>query len=379
MKTPPVHGRPSPRGLAAALAAALLPTACGGSGGERAQPGMEATPPPAPGRAADPGAASRAPGRETPTGADDGPERVLVYECDGVSFTVRLAAAEAAEAEVLLPDRRVTLPRVPAASGTRYEGEGMVFWSRGDEARLELPEGGDTDCARDRVAETFEAARLEGARFRALGQEPGWVLDIFPAPPLLRLVADYGEVEVRGPTTAPRVDADAGTRTVETVTDAHRVRVEIADRACSDAMSGLAFPNTVTVTLDGRALEGCGRPLGPAFVGAWSLVRFGQGADATGPVASTSPGLDIDAWGRVAVTTGCNGLSGEWMSDAPGRLSFGPLAGTKMACAEPRMTQETRFSRALDATRGYRLAADTLRLVGAGGDTLASFHGGAAR
>lgn len=299
--------------------------------------------------------------------------RVLVYKCDRMSFTVSRAGGNDAEAEVLLPDRRLVLARVRSASGTRYESDGVVFWSKGDSARLETPRGTWPECVRDRRAESYEAARLRGARFRALGQEPGWLLDIYPTGerPRLHLVADYGELELTMPLSEPRVDHDAGTRTYRTATDSHRLEAVIEERSCTDAMSGFAFPRTVTLTLDGRTLEGCGRPLGPAFTGSWSLLRFGAGAGAVDPVADTSPALELDVWGRTAAVTGCNGLSGEWTSAGPGGLTFGPLTGTKRACSAPLMAQERRFADALASTRGYRIASDTLRLTGAAGDTLA--------
>lgn len=42
---------------------------------------------------------------------------------------------------------------------------------------------------------------------------------------------------------------------------AGEIRIDIRYTACRDAMSGQAYPDTVTVQFDDRTLQGCGRPL----------------------------------------------------------------------------------------------------------------------
>lgn len=355
--------------------AALFVVACGGGTDDdgRTAGGADAA-------AVDSAAASDAdrasPPRRAPAEAGNGEdaERLLVYGCGRLSVTLRFGGDDGADsAELLLPDRVVTLRRVPGGSGTRYEGGGVTFRSKGEEARLELPGRVFPDCVRDRPAESFAAARLRGVRFRALGQEPGWILDIVPEDSRMRLEADYGELDVTTPLPEPEIDRDAGTRRYEAVTESHRLSVLIETRECHDAMSGFAFPRSVTLTLDDRTLEGCGRPLGPGFTGRWRLAGFGA-PDPAGPVPGTRPRLELDAWGRVSVDTGCDGLSGRWTSSGPGALRFGALARTKMACPPPRSAPEERVAAALAATRGYTLLVDTLRLTGAAGEPLAVFH-----
>jgi heat shock protein HslJ len=67
---------------------------------------------------------------------------------------------------------------------------------------------------------------------------------------------------------------------------------------------------------------------------------------------------------------GCNRMSGTYEL-AGSTLRFGPMAVTRMACATG-MDLETRFLAVLEATRGYRLAAEGLELTGEAG-TLARF------
>jgi putative lipoprotein len=97
-----------------------------------------------------------------------------------------------------------------------------------------------------------------GIDFRAVGQEPGWYLEI-DNEHVMHLVYDYAERTATTPVPAPVVSSEGVSYTA--VTDAHRLAVVIEPRPCSDAMSGQPFPSTVTVTIDGRTLRGCGRSL----------------------------------------------------------------------------------------------------------------------
>lgn len=104
----------------------------------------------------------------------------------------------------------------------------------------------------------WEAARARGIEYRALGQEPGWYLEIDEGVSM-RLVYDYGERDATTP--APRPSREDGATVYHAATDAHDLRVVVEERPCSDVMSGLPFPDTVTVTIDGRSYRGCGRDL----------------------------------------------------------------------------------------------------------------------
>lgn len=103
-----------------------------------------------------------------------------------------------------------------------------------------------------------EAAGQGGADFHAVGQEPGWLLDIYEGE-RIEFVGDYGETRIVTPAPAP--DGRGPRTTYEIETDAHALTIVILDQPCRDAMSGAPFPATVTVTLDGREYRGCGRAL----------------------------------------------------------------------------------------------------------------------
>lgn len=99
--------------------------------------------------------------------------------------------------------------------------------------------------------ETPAAEDEETPIFRAVGQEPGWIVRIYDD--IMTYEADYGERRVTV-NTPEAEEFDGGRRYV---TDA--LIVEIMDTDCNDSMSGAAYPASVIVTEDGRVpLQGCG-------------------------------------------------------------------------------------------------------------------------
>lgn len=105
--------------------------------------------------------------------------------------------------------------------------------------------------------DVWHAAKLRGVAFRAIGQEPGWLLEIKNGEEIL-VVTDYGQDKKSYPWIEPREDKDAR-RTVFQVDAETSVLIE--GKPCTDTMSGEKFQTTVTVTVGGQTLKGCGRAL----------------------------------------------------------------------------------------------------------------------
>jgi putative lipoprotein len=116
----------------------------------------------------------------------------------------------------------------------------------------------DTSLRPQPASVPWEDARRRGVEFRAIGQEPGWMLEI-DREKSIYLLADYGEKKVTMPVPTPR--DSAGTTIYDTRTEAHRLTVRIRPSVCHDSMSGEEMTHTVTVTLDGTEYRGCGRDL----------------------------------------------------------------------------------------------------------------------
>lgn len=180
------------------------------------------------------------------------------YGCAGEYRFVATVESGGESVRLLLPDTSVTLAQVVSASGARY-GEGpYAFWSHGQEARLETPEQTFTGCISDDGGSAWQGAKARGVRFRATGQEPGWLLDL-QADGRMDIETDYGEAVYRFPPVEPETDAGSGRTVYRIETEANRATIVIEDEPCRDAMSGWPFEATVRMDLDGREYEGCGR------------------------------------------------------------------------------------------------------------------------
>jgi uncharacterized membrane protein len=107
----------------------------------------------------------------------------------------------------------------------------------------------------------WEAARRRGVTFRALGQEPGWYLELEPS--RLLLVADYGERRIAGAIVGTDTSADRRVITYRARNDSTDVVVRVVREsnrtACRDAMSGFVIGHTVTIRVDSLTYDGCGR------------------------------------------------------------------------------------------------------------------------
>jgi len=108
------------------------------------------------------------------------------------------------------------------------------------------------------IDDVWHRAKLRGVAFRAIGQEPGWLLEITDGQEIL-LVTDYGANRNAYPYVEPRVNEQE--RRTQFVLEDHGVVIEIRGERCTDTMSGEEFAVSVTVSVAGRKLDGCGRAL----------------------------------------------------------------------------------------------------------------------
>jgi putative lipoprotein len=192
------------------------------------------------------------------------PLRAYAFDCLGgpgfIMIAVEGGPGPGEAVELALPDRRLRLPRVRAASGARYAGEGVSVWSKGREAILDL-QGRVYSCRENRRRSLVEDARVRGVEFRATGNEPGWSFQLFTD--RMVFIGRYGAERV----TTPRPLAQPSPVRRETLyaatTEAHRLTVRIRDAACVDSMSGDRYTATVEIDLDGRTYRGCGEGLHP--------------------------------------------------------------------------------------------------------------------
>lgn len=99
----------------------------------------------------------------------------------------------------------------------------------------------------------------------------------------------------------------------------------------------------------------------------WMLTTL----DGNPPLANTTVTLNFSADGNAGGNDGCNAFGGKYTVDG-GKLTFGPLIGTLIACEEPIMNQADAFRKALEQTAQFEVAGDTLTLSSADGKALAT-------
>ena len=176
----------------------------------------------------------------------------FAYRCDAGTFDLRLGDEAAL---VLWNGLRIALPQVPAASGTQYRNEdGYLLWLKGDAARFETPDSQWSGCRGEWVDTPWRAAAIRGVSFRAIGNEPGWLVEIHPEFGG-QIVLDAGTVVL--PLTQKQGAAFPAPMTVA----GRQIDFVIADEGCRDTMSGEYSPLMVTMTVDGIPYSGCGRRL----------------------------------------------------------------------------------------------------------------------
>jgi len=187
--------------------------------------------------------------------------QVFCYKCDdGLVFTLYFAdRSEPNEATLSLPGRTHRLPLVETSEGERYWRGGVAFWRLSDtEANLEIQGEVLRRCTLDQARTQWADAKLRGVSYRALGNEPGWSLEIDPTH--MVWVSDHGETRHVFPTGSPDVDRAARRTVWRSSADGHDIEVLVSGEPCLDD-GDMKYPTTVTITFDGRTFPGCGRAL----------------------------------------------------------------------------------------------------------------------
>lgn len=184
-------------------------------------------------------------------GAPSPGELVQVWRCVSHQFEV---AMDGHRARLSIVDQSRDLYRVASASGEKFQDDTLVFWVKGDEALVEQFGRRWPACQLDRGETLWARARADGMVFRGLGNEPGWLVEIWPD--RIRYLGDYGNTEQRWPWSG---EFSPDKRNRYSLDDEHWL--EIRPEPCQDTMKGEDFPFRVRMQLADRRLEGCGRAL----------------------------------------------------------------------------------------------------------------------
>jgi heat shock protein HslJ len=103
---------------------------------------------------------------------------------------------------------------------------------------------------------SLQDARARGIDFRAVGQDPAWVVEM-KLGDHITAVLDNGATPLLLPT--PKGESNAeGAQVYDTSTDTDHLVLTIRGKPCIDAKNGESHASTVDVTVDEKTLHGCG-------------------------------------------------------------------------------------------------------------------------
>jgi heat shock protein HslJ len=124
-------------------------------------------------------------------------------------------------------------------------------------------------------------------------------------------------------------------------------------------------------------LSACGddEPSGPeALEGqTWVLTQF---VAEDGSTEIVDVGVDAEFDGEsIAGTSGCNRYNGPYETSG-NEISFGPIAGTQMACPEPQMTVEARYLQLLESVATFEVEGRAMSMSDGEGTPVLQFSQG---
>jgi len=186
------------------------------------------------------------------------PAQTYVYHCaDNKSFVARI---EAEKAWVFLPTKTLSLPQIPAASGSKFSDGSATFWNKGKTAIFENTAQIYKNCTNNRAQAIWEHAKLNGVDYRAVGNEPGWSLEITHDQTTI-FTSHYGQDRYEFETSKPLIDTASHTSEYQLKNNAHTLSITLSAKPCADTMSDRSFSSTVSIRLDNKKFTGCGQAL----------------------------------------------------------------------------------------------------------------------
>jgi uncharacterized membrane protein len=181
--------------------------------------------------------------------------QTFVFTCsDTLEFVAR---TNNKEAWLFLLTGTIQLLHTGAGS---YRNDQTHFQINGQEASLEASGVKHLLCKNDRRQAIWEHAKLNGVDYRAIGNEPGWTLEIRNQESII-LITDYGSTRHEFTLPKPEIDETNRFTRYQSKDSNYELILTISGESCVDSMSGEKFASKATVTLDEKILQGCGRAL----------------------------------------------------------------------------------------------------------------------
>ena len=165
---------------------------------------------------------------------------------NGITFAPVISTKMACAPELMTLEQSY-LDTLMASTRAERRPDGMLAISTDSAAQI---------LFRRQESAALQDARARGIDFRAVGQEPGWVVEVKDEENITA-VLDYGGTSLLMPTPDSKT-AEDGTVTYDASTDTDHLVLSIRGKTCVDPMSGESHPSTVELVVNAKPYRGCG-------------------------------------------------------------------------------------------------------------------------
>ena len=165
---------------------------------------------------------------------------------NGIAFAPVISTKMACAPELMTLEQSY-LDTLMASTRAERRPDGMLAISTDNAAQI---------LFRRQESAALQDARARGIDFRAVGQEPGWVVEVKDEENITA-VLDYGGTSLLLPTPDSET-AEDGTVTYDASTDTDHLVLSIRGKTCVDPMSGESHPSTVELVVNDKPYRGCG-------------------------------------------------------------------------------------------------------------------------
>ena len=203
------------------------------------------------------------------------------------------------------------------------------------------------------------AHSAQATTLNARGNEPGWQLEMTEKGIIVR--TQDGETLSVEPVPAAHA-TDAG-QTYSAIVGEQAFTLVVAEKTCSDTMTGMPYPKTVTLALSERTLAGCGGDPASLLHGDWKIDAIGGKTI----VEKSAPSLAFEPDGSIHGNGSCNRFFGSFALSGEG-LKISETGASMMLCDQPLMDQERALLAAFDGVARFEVVSPgQVHLVGTKG------------
>lgn len=155
-------------------------------------------------------------------------------------------------------DQEIALDSSVSASGAKYEKGELMFWSKGNDGLLEIK--GELISFSDEKYDPWQIAAENGVDFRAVGNEPGWFVEIRDDTEV-KFVGDYGETEIQARVNDVWVGPAGDDKIYYIDSPIVKFQVILIKKQYIDTMNGEKLPYQVRIIFPDESYTGGGRLL----------------------------------------------------------------------------------------------------------------------